>query len=371
MRLSEFIANSSARIVSEWEAFARSCLPAANVMDLEQRRDHIVEMLKTIAKDLETPQSKHEQAEKSLGKDDGDAATKTAATSHGTERAASGFTHLQMVSEFRALRASVLRLWYEAQDTFDRANVEEITRFNEAIDQLLAESLTRYAQQVDAVRDLFIGVLGHDLRNPLAAIMMAATVMLSNEGPEWRHAQSARRILTSGLRIDRLIRDLLDFTRSRLDGGIPIVRREVDLETICRQVIDEIAAVQPNRVVSLKTTGSLRGLWDGERIAQVMSNLLGNAVQHGSKDEPIDVEVCGQSDQVALSVHNGGAPISKRYLADIFEPFRRADLDVAKSNGSNVGLGLYIVQSIVTAHGGTVNVESADNGTTFTVRLPR
>jgi hypothetical protein len=149
MRLSQFISQSSDRIISEWEVFARSCIPAANVMDLGQRRDHIAAMLRAIAKDLETPQTKREQREKAIGNDDAHVDSDTAANSHGMERAASGYTPVQMISEFRALRANVLRLWAEAQSEFNRASLDEITRFNEAIDQLLAESMARYVQDVD------------------------------------------------------------------------------------------------------------------------------------------------------------------------------------------------------------------------------
>lgn len=371
MSLSQFIMQSSDRIISEWEVFARSCVPAANVMDLGQRRDHLAGMLKTIARDLETPQTKREQTEKSIGNDDADVNANTAANAHGMDRAASGYTPVQMVSEFRALRASILRLWSEAQSVFNRANLEEITRFNEAIDQLLAESITRYAQDVDRLKDLFLGVLGHDLRNPLAAIVMSASVMRAQEGPEWHQAKTANCILSSCTRMELLIDDLVDFTRSRLGAGIPIARTEVDLKVACRQVVDEIAAAHPDRVVTLEVTGALRGLWDGARIAQAVSNLLGNAFQHGSPNGPIQVALRGESDRVVLSVHNKGDPIPKRHLQDIFDPFRQLDPDHARSSRASVGLGLYIVQAIVTAHGGLIDVESSENGTTFTMRLPR
>lgn len=371
MRLSDFIAKSTERIISEWEVFARSCLPAADAMDLEQRRDHVAGMLKVIAADLDTPQTKREQREKAIGNDDAHVNSDTAASSHGMDRAASGFTPVQMVSEFRALRASVLRLWSEAQSDFNRANIEEITRFNEAIDQLLAESITKFAQDVDRLKDLFLGVLGHDLRNPLGAMMMSATTMMTKEGPEWPHAKSAARILSSGTRMNLLICDLLDFTRARLAGGIPIVLEELDLEAACRQTIDEIAAFHPDRTVNFEPSGSLRGSWDGARIAQALSNLLGNAVQHGPENDPIDVWLRGEPDQVLLSVHNKGQAIPRRHLQDIFDPFRQVGPVDSKSSRSSVGLGLFIVQAIVTAHGGTIDVESSEDGTTFTMRLPR
>jgi signal transduction histidine kinase len=368
MRLSQFITESSERIIADWEAFARGCLPAANVMDLEQRRDHVAAMLKAISKDLETPQTKREQIEKSLGNDDSSVDTQTASNAHGTDRAASGYTAVQMVSEFRALRASVLRLWAEAQSEFDRTNVDDLTRFNEAIDQLLVESMTKYAQDVDRLKDLFLGVLGHDLRNPLGAIMMAATILITSEGPDWRHSKTAARILSSGTRMEGLIGDLLDFTRVRLGAGIPVTRKKLDLEAECRNTVDEIAAFHPKTNVSFKATGDLSGQWDGPRIAQALSNLLGNAVEHGTKHGPIAVTLRGEAEQVLLSVHNEGRAIPKHHLHDIFDPFRQLH---PGDTQANVGLGLFIVQAIAVAHGGTVDVESSNDGTTFTMRLPR
>lgn len=368
MKLSQFITESSERIIAEWEVFARSCVPAADAMDLEQRRDHVAGLLKAISKDLETPQTKREQREKAIGNDDTDVDSQAASTAHGADRAASGYTAGQMVSEFRALRASVLRLWSEAQSDFDRANLAEVTRFNEAIDQLLAESIAKFAQDVDRLKDLFLGVIGHDLRNPLGAIMMSATLLMTREGPGWQHSKTAARILSSGTRMEGLIGDLLDFTRARMGAGIPIARADVDLEVECRRTVDEIAAFHPACTMSFQATGVLRGSWDGARIAQALSNLLGNAVQHGTPRGSIAITLRGEADRVVLSVHNEGRPIPKRHLQDIFNPFRQLNPDHAKSN---VGLGLYIVQAIVVAHNGTVDVESSEDGTTFTIRLPR
>ncbi len=340
-------------------------------MDLEQRRDHLAAMLQVIAKDLETPQTKQEQSDKATGTEDGNVDAETAATSHGTDRAAIGYTPTQMVSEFRSLRASVLRLWSEAQRAFDRDHVEEITRFNEAIDQLLAESIARYTQDVDRVQDLFVGTLGHDLQNPLGAIMMTTSTMMSQEGPDWRHARAAARILSSGNRMEHLVGDLLDFTRSRLSTGIPITPTEVDLEALCRQAVEEMAAFHPNSSFQLDSTGDLRGRWDGPRIAQALSNLLGNAIQHGLAERPIQVTLRGESKRVVVRVHNKGPSIPTRHLQDIFDPFRKLAPAAAQGSRTTVGLGLYIVRAIVTAHGGTIDVAPTADGTTFTIDLPR
>lgn len=369
--IAQFITANSEPIISEWEAFARSEMPGR---DVDQLRDHIVGMLAAIARDLCTPQTKHEQTEKSKGNDDAHVDSNTAANAHGTDRAASGYTPVQMVSEFRALRASVLRLWSKGRTEFDRTSLEEVTRFNEAIDQLLAESITRYAQDVDRSKELFLGVLGHDLRNPLGAIMMAAAVMLTQEGPDWPHADTVSRIIRSGTRMNKIIGDLLDFTRTRLGAGIPVVREDMDMETVCRQALDEIIAFHPGYVVNFEASGPLRGQWDKGRIGQAVSNLVGNAYQHGAENVPVEVTLRGEQDRVVLAVRNQGPVIAAGDLQEIFNPFRQLESGRATQKSkdpTSLGLGLYIVQAIVTAHQGTIDVESTESGTTFTVRLPR
>jgi signal transduction histidine kinase len=369
MTLAEFIKDSSKRIVGEWTEFAKSCFPSAS---LEQRRDHIEEMLRAVAIDIATPQSDRERAEKSKGNNDAGVGVDTAANAHGSDRANAGYTPEQMVSEFRALRASVLRLWSEAAPELSRDSLEEITRFNEALDQLLAESLARYTRNVDRSKELFLGVLGHDLRNPLGAILMTTTNMLEREGPDWRHARAASRIIDSGNRMDGMIRDLLDFTQSRLGTGIPVVKSDNDLHRVCRQAIDEFRGFHPEISVQLDATGELKGQWDSERMSQVLSNLLGNAYQHGAPGVPVEVKLRGGPEAVVLTVRNEGPPIASTDLKNIFSPFRQLDPAQSRSQRSgSIGLGLYIVDAIVTAHEGTISVQSNADATTFTVRLPR
>ena len=372
LTLAQFITGASKQIVAEWAEFARTCVPAAGGMSLEERCDHIVGMLEAIALDLATPQTKTEQAAKSKGKDDHHGDRITSATAHGTERAATGYTPVQMVSEFRALRASVLRLWSETQRAFDHESLDQVTRFNEAIDQLLAESIARYARDVQGATDLFLGVLGHDLRNPLGAVTMTAALIAKKEGPDGPHAKAAARILASGKRMDELIGALVDFTRGRLGGGIPVELGEMDLGELCRATVDEIRAFHPGATVQLELAGDLHGQWDHGRIAQVLSNLVGNAHQHGSKDTPVQVAARGTPAQVLLTVHNEGPAIPSGALQDIFNPFRQVDAAAVKSRPTrSLGLGLYIAQAIVHAHHGTIRVASTKGGTTFTVRLPR
>ncbi|MFN2638320.1 MAG: RsbRD N-terminal domain-containing protein, partial [Gemmatimonadaceae bacterium] len=177
MALSDFILANREPIMAEWEAFARTCAPASGSMDITALRDHASEMLTVIAKDLDTPQSQLEQSEKSKGNAPVEGG-KTAAERHGADRAESGFTTEQMVSEYRALRASVIRLWMKTKDEMTRPDVDELTRFNEAIDQALAESVVRYTQDLEHSKEMFLAILGHDLRTPIGAVMMSSEFML-------------------------------------------------------------------------------------------------------------------------------------------------------------------------------------------------
>jgi signal transduction histidine kinase len=213
-------------------------------------------------------------------------------------------------------------------------------------------------------------VLGHDLRNPLGAIMMSATMMMRKEGPDWPHQRTASQILSSGVRMDRMIGDLVDFTRTRLGKGIPIIRKHGDLEAICRDAVDELAAFHPDAIVRFEATGDLSGEWDGGRLGQALSNLIGNAYEHGASGEAIDVAARGDNDGVIVTVHNIGPTIPKG--ADIFSPFRQGESLPAKSRATrSLGLGLYIAHAIAAAHEGSLVVDSANNHTTFTLRLPR
>jgi PAS domain S-box-containing protein len=220
------------------------------------------------------------------------------------------------------------------------------------------------AERTSRFRDHFVGIVSHDLRNPLTAIVTSAHLLLRyGELPE-RQARVVARIASSADRMARMIDDLLDFARSRLGGTFPIHPRRIDLRQICEQTVEELEFAY-TRQVKLDAEGDLWGDWDPDRMAQVISNLVGNAVQHS--DGEVTVSLSGQGEFVTLQTHNGGPPIPPEVLAHIFEPGRRGD---ARSGG--LGLGLFIAQQIVLAHGGTIAVASREgDGTTFTVTLPR
>lgn len=375
MRLADFIRAHREPILVEWEAFARTCAPAAGPMDVAALRDHADQMLTVIATDLATPQGRHAQAEKSKGKaPTEDTAASTAAGAHGAGRAASGFSIIQMVAEYRALRASVIRLWTRAQGALGADEVEDLTRFNEAIDQALAESVDRFEQGVEQAKETFLAILGHDLRLPLGAISTSAAFVLESGALDELHRTLVARIAASAGRTIEMVGELLDFTRSRLGGGIPVVRADTDLAQVVRDAVDEVRAAYPGHEIHVDGVGQQLGRWDAPRLAQALGNLIGNAVQHGD-GAAVTVEVRGEEAQVAVAVHNGGDVIPPDQLDGIFNPMKARRAPRAPANRgptASLGLGLYIAERIVDAHGGRVAVESSEaRGTTFTVYLPR
>ena len=374
MRLADFIENNTEPIIAEWVTFAESSGPAGATMDRAALRDHAVEMLEVIVTDLRTPQSSAEQTEKGKGNSDSaPAEPDTAAEVHGSGRAESGFTIGEMVSEYRALRASVIRLWTKANGTLTGADLEDLMRFNEAIDQALAESITRYTSDIDRSREIFVAILGHDLRGPLGTVMMGSQFMLEAGSLAEPHLTMTTRILRSAKRMNQMVGDLLDFTRGRLGSGIPITRGETDLGSVARQAVDEIRTAHPESVLQFTASGDLRGSWDAGRISQVLGNLLGNAVQHGAPKKLISLTAQGEITDVVLRMHNYGPPIPPADLTGLFSPFKRFRAgEAGASDSGSLGLGLYIAERVVTAHEGSIDVRSsAEAGTLFTVRLPR
>jgi signal transduction histidine kinase len=375
LRLSEFITTHREPILAEWETFARRLGPIAESMDIEALRDHASEMLTVIATDLETPQSAREQQQKSVGGARDDATDDvTPAEEHGADRAERGFSIDEMVSEYRALRASVIRLWMDARVTLAETDIIDLTRFSEAIDQALAESVARYTADLDESREMFLAILGHDLRTPLGAVITSSTFMLDTHELEEPHLTLTSRIASSSRRMERMVGDLLDLTRSRLGGGIPIERDWMNLEEVVRDMVSELAAVQAGRRIEVAAEGNLRGRWDQARMTQVVANLLGNALEHGAPDMPVSVALNGEKKEVTITVHNHGMPIPASMMSRIFDPMKRRHTRSGRASGasSHLGLGLYIAERIISGHGGTIDVaSSASAGTTFTVHLPR
>lgn len=371
LQLAQFIRENTEQILSEWESFART-LPMAEPMDVAALRDHAKEMLGVITRDLDTPQTLHEETAKAKGK----AVTNgrrgpTAAQEHGAGRAESGFTVSQMVSEFRALRASVVRLWSQQVRKVDASQIQELTRFHEAIDQAIAESVVRFSEEIKQSKERFLAILGHDLRTPLGAIITSSAFLLDSGELEDPALTLVRGIDSSSRRMNQMVMDLLDFARTRFGDRIPVVREETDMRTVVRAVVAEVTASSPDRLVRIETSGDLRGRWDAARLAQMLTNLVGNAVEHGAADAPITVAAQGAEREVILSVHSNGPAIPKNELRQMFDAMKHGTQSVARDR-RHLGLGLYIVDKIVAAHDGSVDVRSSkEKGTTFTVHLPR
>ncbi|MFT3925987.1 MAG: PAS domain-containing sensor histidine kinase [Myxococcales bacterium] len=231
-----------------------------------------------------------------------------------------------------------------------------------------AEQLEREAE----LRDLFMGVLAHDLRTPLSSITMSAQAMMLRDDMPEVGMRSARRIVRAAQRMSALIKQVLDFTRMRAGGGLVLAPTPLDLGELCTTLLEEFRAARPERSLQLRGQGDLMGTWDGDRLGQLIGNLVNNALTHGAPESPVVVRLSGEAaDQVVLSVHNQGPPIPEALMGTLFEPFRRGAGPTARTSEEGLGLGLYISERIAFAHGGSIAARSDADETVFTVRLPR
>jgi len=370
MRLADFIDANRPAILAQWESFASTLLPAAAGMDAAALRDHAEQILLAVAKDLRTPQTRLAQSEKSKGRAPvllGAAAT--AAQTHAVLRATAGFSIRQLVAEYRALRASVLRLWADAAPYGPEA-IEDLGRFNEAIDQAIAESVDFFTTEVERWRAVFLGVLGHDLRSPLNAILLTSR-LISAMSAGTPLSEPTERLIRGGERMKHLLDDLLDFNRTSLEVGIRVSPRPVDLAAACREEIELMRAALPASTIEFSTEGVMQGNWDASRIRQMVSNLVVNAARYGEPQGIVRVNLRGDEDKVRVLVENTGPSIPKELMNSLFEPLRRHGSADSKGERESLGLGLFIVRQIALAHGGDVSVKSADNTTRFTVTLPK
>jgi signal transduction histidine kinase len=373
MRLAAFIESNAEQIISAAEDFGRTLQPAAGHLDSEALRDHLPQILDAIVKDMGTAQTPAEARRKSLGQAPlAQGAPETAAQTHALLRAKAGFEISQLVSEYRALRASVLRLWLIPGQVLDEDSFGEMERFNEAIDQAVAESVARFTAEADRWRHIFLAILGHDLRGPLNAVLMTAEILsgMARGTPTTKYTE---RLIRSGKRMKDLLDSLLDYSRSSLGQGIAIRRSHVDLAAECDEELAVLRAALPGRQIDLVVTGATEGKFDASRVRESLANLVFNAARYAAEESPISVIVSGTEASVALSVVNQGAAIPKDVLHSLFEPLRRGQVERADESfgRANLGLGLFIVQEVAVAHGGRVEVTSGEGRTVFTVTLAR
>ena len=370
VRLADFILHDMETILAEWEVFAATLLPAASGLGSLALRDHAQSILEAVASDLKLPQTRDAQSEKSKGRAPKIAgAPETAAQTHAVLRARSGFDINQLVAEYRALRATVLRLWMD-HGAFGKAGIDDVVRFNEAIDQAVAESVGHFHSTVERSRDLLLGMLGHDMRTPLNAIVMTASYLGALNAGE-AVSEAAGNLIRSGASIKALLDDLTDFNRTNLGLGLKVVPTDVDLAQAVEDELRQLRTAHPKWRIELAASGDMRGRWDPARAQQLIRNLVSNAIAYGSNDAPVRVTLRGDDREIRLEVTNVGH-IDASEFERIFDPLTRGVAQRATSSAPDgLGLGLFIVREIAKAHGGEVEARCAGGETTFAVRLPR
>jgi signal transduction histidine kinase len=287
---------------------------------------------------------------------------------HAVLRARSGFDINQMCAEFRALRAGILRLWTTDGQPGPHG-FAEMLRFNEAIDEALAESIRYFDAQVEESRNLLLGALGHDLRNPLDSIQVTAAFLGKLDAGE-QVARAAQRLKNSGARMKSLLDDLLDYNRATLGVGIHVAPAPIDLAEAVETEVQQLRTANQDHTIELTTEGDTRGHWDAHRMQQLLGNLVSNAIKYGD-NAPVLVRVAGADEGALLEVRNRGPEIAPTELGRIFEPLERGSTSKERSDSTNLGLGLYIAREIVHAHGGRIEARHANGETVFAISLPR
>jgi signal transduction histidine kinase len=374
LRLSEFLTTHVEEILIAWEAFARTQSPGADEMNKAQLRDHAKLILEAIALDLDTPQSGRERDQKSKGLAPAGHGEESAASTHGSLREASGFTLLQLTAEFRALRASVLKLWQQKIGELKQPEIADLIRFNEAIDQALAESVVEYAARAARSRDTFLAMLGHDLRSPLAAMVSSGDYLLR---PEARHGDISAvgaRVKRTALMMSGMVNDMLEYARSQLGGAMPMKPAPSDLREVAVYALRDANAVHPECAFQLEADGDLPGEFDADRIQQVLTNLLINAAQYRDKTSSVTLSLTGDAQRLELRVKNRGPVIPAQAFDAIFNPLvQLAQMEAQPGRPTtSMGLGLFIAKEVTNAHGGAISVTSSEKqGTVFTVSIPR
>lgn len=373
MRLSRFIELEIESILADWDDFASRNAPAEAELSERVLRDHAREMLLSIAWDIETAQSAAQQTRKSEGRGES-AGADSAASIHGALRHRHEFSLLQLSAEFRALRSTVLRLWLPRVDAMSETTVHEVVRFNEAIDQALAESIVSFAAASTHANHLFLAVLGHDLRSPLANMAMAGELLGRGDVPPHRMQTLAGTVQRNARLMKNMVDDLLGYTRSQLGKGFPITLAWCDLADVLRAAMDDAQATHPQTRYELTLTGGIAACYDPTRMHQLFVNLLVNAAQHGAKTVPVVIEAGPDGDCNRVRITNRGNALPESALKAIFKPLVQLSESTPSDTRpqTSLGLGLFIAREIAEGHGGTVVVTSDEAaGTTFTVELPR
>ncbi len=432
MRLADFILANIEPILVEWEVFARSIWPGTAAADPATLRDHAQDMLLATASAMKSAQTTRERSERSRGRgEDGshDADVNRASAAHGAERVESGFDLASLIAEYRALRASVIRLWRESQPRPDHNDLDDVSRFHESIDRSLAGAVLAYTQMVEAERkaaldgqnrhaielreaneallvssvrqhelteqardaatalgeakeqaeaanrskDVFLATLSHEIRTPLNAILGWAQV-LNSGGADAEDVREAAEVIERNARAQAaLIEDVLDVSRI-VSGKIRLEMQPCNLEEILAEAVDSVRASAEAKKIKLSTAidSSAAGVaCDPTRMQQVAWNLLSNAIKFTQVGGEIHLQCAREEGSIRFEVRDNGPGISAEVLPHVFERFRQGDDGIKRSFGG-LGLGLSIVRHLVEMHGGTVTASSdgVGKGATFVVTLP-
>ena len=372
MKLTHFIKSHKEDISNEWVKFAQENIDGIKKLQLEEVQDHIKQMLDRIVESMETSETDAQQEEKSKGDKHMGVGESEAAIQHGEQRADVGFDIRDLSSEFRALRASVLRLWEEnKKEKKLETDFQEMIRFNEAIDELWMISLKRFDTKVNESKNWFMGILGHDLRNPLAAISGVQSILKLSKNLSEKEKSLLGRAGSSVKRMAELIENLLELTNLRLGSGITINKKPVDLSKQVEKIVQELQLSYPEAKLNIESPGPVQGKWDVTRLDQLMTNLITNALRHGKPGGPVTVSISAKGKDAFFEVHNEG-PALPESIKDMISTgsFTKTNGDPAKKD--SYGLGLYIIKAIVDGHKGQIKVTSnEERGTTFKIILPR
>lgn len=354
MGLGKLIEDEHEAILSAWEDAVRRSNSASSRSSRDDLRDDIPRFLMRLSRWLETDS------------DDTSVAVEQETTGkHALHRLQQGVELRHLIHEYRQLRQVVLRRALTSLPLSPSVGAD-LLRFDDAVDHAMTESVSTYASTRDFAREIMLAILGHDLRNPLTAILVGTASLLKAGTLREAESRAVSRIARSADRIKHMISDLLDVARSRFGGKMPVSRERLDLGDVVSYAVEELQLSHPERNISYESRGDLFGCWDRDRIAQLTSNLVGNAVQHGR--DPISVVASGGPGEVELAVTNQGAPIPLEAQPTLFDPFRRP---TKTDERHGIGLGLYIVAEIVRAHAGAITLQSNEQCTTFAVKLPR
>jgi len=352
--VSDFLRREQVRIAERWELEVRADLPALAQLTRPVLFDHLPEFLDGLAGWIDGDTELAERAFSRL------------AEGHALQRLGYGVGLETLTREYAKLRTVLNRLLLEVPPTDETR--EAMVELHEGMDNAINEAMHRYATRREEVRERFVAILGHDLRDPLSTVVISANVLAANPSLKPEHRVVASRIVRACDRMQRMINDVLDFARGHLGTGIPANPTLNDMGEICRAAADEITGANPQRKIAVDLAGDLRGAFDRDRVHQAITNLLSNAVHHSESDIEVRAYETEDHHAIVTEVTSHGDVIPDELRHRLFDPFAQAD-SAAPRQG--LGLGLFIVQQIALAHGGLCDVQSDANGTTFSIRWPR